>query len=96
MTTLFFRKVEKGLKGLVRLVQNGYPIKLNRDKKDLLDFTFTMIAPNPQSFADLGGVWGITVLTLYTHSINTELRPLFWLIQISTMQLLRRATSTLI
>jgi hypothetical protein len=64
MSTPFLNRVKKGLGGFALY---GYPIKFNRDKKDLIDFTFQKIRPNPQSFADLGGVWGIDgAYTFYT------------------------------
>ncbi len=51
------------------------PKSFNRDKKDLIDFIFRRCQPAPQSFADLGGVWGVeaayTFYTLTTYNIET-------------------------
>lgn len=48
---------------------------LNSDKLDLIDVAFQNIIPNAQSFADLGGVWGVnggyTFYTLDKHNIKS-------------------------
>jgi hypothetical protein len=46
------------------------------DKLDLIDVTFQKIIPNAQSFADLGGVWGVnggyTFYTLDKYNIKSS------------------------
>ena len=53
-----FRRIKK----LTRRIPNlfsGYNIYVNRDKFALIDYTFIQLLKNPQSFADLGGVWKV-------------------------------------
>lgn len=47
------------LERLGQLVKQKFPKNFNFDKKELIDFPFQRIKPKPDSFADLGGVWGI-------------------------------------
>ena len=45
----------------------GLPKNFNPDKRKLIDFAFQKIQPQPHSFADLGGIWGIDgAYTFYT------------------------------
>ncbi len=45
----------------------GYNIHVNRDKLNLIDFTFTKFCREARSFADLGGVWNVNAAyTIYT------------------------------
>jgi len=51
-----------GLKKYARmfgLIDRGYPAFVNFNKIDLIDFIFNNLSPSPQTFADLGGVWGV-------------------------------------
>jgi len=67
MNLHFTTQIKKSLKQQIRSLKLGLPRNFNFDKKDLIDFTFQRITPKPQSFADLGGVWGIdAAYTFYT------------------------------
>ncbi len=47
------------ISGRVRRLLHGLPRNFVLDKKDLIDHVFTKCTPQPKSFADLGGVWGV-------------------------------------
>jgi len=53
---------------------HGFNLYVNRDKFRLIDRTFKKIAKDPQSFADLGGIWRVnaayTRYTLKTYNIK--------------------------
>lgn len=67
MNLHFTTQIKKSLKQQIRSLKLRLPRNFNFDKKDLIDFTFQRITPKPQSFADLGGVWGIdAAYTFYT------------------------------
>jgi hypothetical protein len=53
------KRIKKALKRLSQLGKQNLPSNFDFNKKDLIDFTFQRIVSKPQSFADLGGVWGI-------------------------------------
>lgn len=48
---------------------------LVQGKLDIIDYAFQRISPRPQSFADLGGVWGVngayTFYTLEKHTVKS-------------------------
>ena len=58
MSTLLARKLIKAARNLPNLLR-GHNIYVNRDKLRLIDHTFTSLAPEASSFADLGGVWKV-------------------------------------
>ncbi|MGB5875598.1 MAG: hypothetical protein WBH56_17890 [Bacteroidota bacterium] len=52
------RKAKRLLNGTANLAR-GYNLYVNREKLRLIDQTFSIVAPDASSFADLGGVWRV-------------------------------------
>ena len=51
-----------GLSSLAKRLRSrkqGFPLNFDPQKKDLIDVAFKTIDPSPQSFADLGAIWGV-------------------------------------
>lgn len=67
------RRVKKGLRNLPNLTK-GYNIYVDKDKLELITYTFRNIKKNASSFADLGAVWKVnaayTIFTLKNYKIQ--------------------------
>ena len=67
------RKIRKGIRNLPNIVK-GFNIYVNRDKLNLIDYTFCTVNPQAKSFIDLGGVWKVnaayTVYTLQNFKVD--------------------------
>lgn len=69
MTPKTLRRAAKALRNIPNL-WHGYNIYVNRDKLQLIDYTFGEVFPDAKSFADLGGVWKVNA----AYSVHTMKR----------------------
>ncbi len=78
------KMVERAVLGLI--AKSGYklsnvsspsPSRVNLEKKELIDYTFSTCRPRPTSFADLGGVWNVDGVYTFYALENHRLQSAF-------------------
>ena len=77
MNVRFRTMIRKVLRRISLLLKRGSFIKFNFDKQDAIDFAFKNILPEPHSFADLGGVWGVNAAYTFYALDSYDIRSAF-------------------